>query len=123
SEFSSTVSIPSGVPQGSVLGPSLFNVYVDEIFHIQLSDGTVIIMYVDDIVILKPMNYASALEDFTNDVNLVVAGYKNIELKVNPQKSKFMIISPTAVNEVTEIIIDGIAVPKVSSMNYLGVEL
>ena len=53
-ECSSTLNVLSGVPQGSVLGPLLFFIYVDTIFSIQLSTGTKISLYADDILIYSP---------------------------------------------------------------------
>ena len=45
--FSDTVSVNSGVPQGSILGPLLFVLFINDIYE-QISPGTSIALYADD---------------------------------------------------------------------------
>ena len=54
--FSETTPVISGVPQGSVLGPLLFLVYINCVSSLPLTSGSRITMYADDILLFKPIN-------------------------------------------------------------------
>ena len=49
---SSTIhAVTSGVPQGSILGPLLFSIYLNPLTNISLSRDSTLILYADDIVL------------------------------------------------------------------------
>ena len=49
---STPVDVISGVPQGSVLGPTLFLIYIDGLAEIPLTGGS-LSMFADDILLYK----------------------------------------------------------------------
>ena len=45
--------VTAGVPQGSVLGPLLWNIMYDGVLRLQLPNGTTIVGFADDIAIVS----------------------------------------------------------------------
>ena len=45
----------SGVSQGSVLGPLLFLIYINNVNDLILSPGSKLVLYADDILLYRPI--------------------------------------------------------------------
>ena len=64
---STPLPVTSGVPQGSVLGPLLFLIYINDINDLRLSTGSKLVLYADDILLYRPIfsgkDYALLQED------------------------------------------------------------
>ena len=69
---SDVVKVISGVPQGSVLGPLLFLIYVNDLCNITLSHGSKVTMYADNLVLYKVIDTESALLSLQEDINNIV---------------------------------------------------
>ena len=87
------VSIQNGVPQGSILGPLLFTVFVSDISE-SVTAGSYH-TYADDVQHLLTFKTEDATEAF-NSANTVldnIANYsKNNCLKLNTDKTKYIVI-------------------------------
>ena len=53
SEHFHWLHVLSGVPQGSILGPLLLLVYMNDLVNVSLSQGCEIVMFADDILMFK----------------------------------------------------------------------
>lgn len=87
-------SIEYGVPQGSILGPLLFIIFVNDVFDLPLK-GT-LVMYADDsALVYSSENIEELFENMQHDLNLINNWFYNNGLTVNGTKSKYMIFSST----------------------------
>ena len=114
------LSVIRGVSQGSVLGPLLFNVFLNHLFYF--------------IKVAKLSNYADDNQLYTSDLNpAVVEETINQELKIasmwfsnnnlilNPDKCKSMMISNKIQIDDLTFAINGKPIPRVDSLELLGI--
>ena len=86
---SETLSIATGVPQGSILRPILFIIYINDFS--QASQIFNFISYADDTTLLSTMsNFTNAHNDDA-DILINEELYKINKLSLNVTKSKFMV--------------------------------
>lgn len=117
------LSIPSGVPQGSILGPGLYNLYANCILELQLSPNCKVISYADDMLVLKPIFCDRDFDDFQMDLEKIHQEYANIHMGLNTSKCAALLLSwaPRAPIFPKPFILGGEQIPIVDNFKYLGV--
>ena len=82
------VPVVSGVPQGSVLGPLLFLIYIDQVASsVTYSNIT---MYADDIAMYKIISNPSDYTYLQEDILSLCSWIANNYLTLNSQKCRYM---------------------------------
>ena len=112
----------SGVPQGSVLGPSLFSVFINDLPNVLPSDS--IALFADDTAIyIVSNNLVSLNSALQRCLDLANLWMMNNGLQLNASKTKCMLLhSPRkTVNTRLSLIINGATVQQVRVFKYLGV--
>jgi hypothetical protein len=81
-----------GIPQGTVIGPVLFLIYVDEIMRLPLSGE--LVSYADDTVLVVGGSSWSQLNGAANcDINLIKKCFDNNLLSINIEKTNYVVFS------------------------------
>ena len=88
--FSSWTQLLQGVPQGSVLGPILFNIYINDIFF--ALKGVDICNFADDTSpYVCDSNLKSVLETLEHNSELTIAWFETNYMKLNTNKCHLLI--------------------------------
>ena len=82
-EQSQSTCVLSGVPQGSVLGPLLFLIYIDSITKVPLSQHTKITLYADDMLMYKPVCAQSCYVELQQDINSNIIIEHKVVMHIN----------------------------------------
>lgn len=83
----------AGVPQVSVLGPTLWNVAYDDVLRLEHTEGVHTIAYVDDLALLIAAKDMDDIEDRTNDASEELSAWmKDNALELAPEKSEAIVL-------------------------------
>ena len=108
----------AGVPQGSILGPLLFLIRINDIEVNLISD---INLFADDTALLQQYDVNSEAEIILNhDLKLIANWGKQWLVEFNPSKTVFMNFSLKKHKSNLEIIFNGINIKQVSEQKPLG---
>ena len=109
----------SGVPQGSVLGPLLFLIYINDLCNISFSPGGNIVIYADDVVLYKIIDSNSAHGNLQEDINKIVQWTDVNLLTLNRSKCKTMLLSRKN-HQLNPLFIQDETIEQVCCYKYLG---
>ena len=119
--LSELISIELGVPQGSILGPFLFLVYINDLPNSSLLLSK---LFADDTCLLFSANSVANLQNIANqEIAKIEKWMTSNKLTLNHTKSKFMVINKRGGNCNLNVRIKNELIEKVYSIEYLGITI
>ena len=126
--------LTTGVPQGSILGPLLFIMYMNDIHTV--SNNLNFILYADDTTLTSPLcsftyggyhdiNCVSAL--INSEITKISEWLSVNKLSLNANKTKFMIYhnyqKVMTDCDIPQLVINNTAIERVTEFNFLGITI
>uniref|UniRef100_A0A2M4ADW9 Putative waldo-6 aae n=1 Tax=Anopheles triannulatus TaxID=58253 RepID=A0A2M4ADW9_9DIPT len=119
-----TARITAGVPQGSILGPCLWNAMYDGVLTLPLPEGVQIVGFADDIVLSVTGISVDDVEGLANEaIDLVLEWMASVKLKVAPLKTEVLMISNRKAVQHAVIEVGDKRIVSNRQLMYLGVKI
>lgn len=116
--ISTSERVISGVPQGSVLGPLLFLIYINDI---STDINASIRLFADDCIIYKEIRTPTDTIDLQSALSKLTDWCSLWQMQINTDKTKHLKFSMTTNSQTSSYTIDNIKIDTVLTYKYLGV--
>jgi len=115
------MSVTCSVPQRSVLGLTLWNIFYDGILRIPTRKGVKLVAFADDVAVEAVAHDTGLVEQLVNPtLEDIVAWMNNKGLQLAPDKAECVVLSTKHSFRTSEVFIQGQLIPPKRAIRYLG---
>ena len=95
------IKLYQGVPQGTIMGPLLFNIYVNFI-RFSVQRPTQLVQYADDTFLYSARNLEQSIKYLETIIKNVILFFERHRLNMNADKTEFMIFCKKSQNHIAD---------------------
>jgi len=118
------IDVTCGVPQGSVIGPTLWNILYDGLLRTRLPVGVEYLAFADDVALVARARDSIDIEQLlTSSAEKVHEWLTRTGLALAEQKCEAMLITKTRTHNDINITVNGHQVPSTNCIKYLGLHI
>ena len=118
---SNIITLTAGIPQGSTLGPTLFNLFVNDIAYLQMGNISLFQWADDTSFVSNNENIFNLVHSFNTFMKTFYTWCTNNKLYINLTKTKAMIVTPKRLPQnIPNISINDVPIEYVNQFKYLG---
>ena len=121
---SGKLNVKCGIPQGSIVGPKLFILYINELCEV--SDKLEFVLFADDTnFLLSGNNIKHLIKTIKTEMVKIKTWFEAHKLSLNLSKTKFMVFSNmhNIKNSNIQVSLQGANIERVKELQFLGVTL